>query len=77
MVESVPRKTIQHRNRSNTPSQTPQDHYKLMVAIPLLDSLINQLEDRFEGEGRQCHILLCHVLYHLLLSKNCCLQLPE
>ena len=28
---------------SNTPSQTPQELYKLMVAIPLLDSFTNQL----------------------------------
>ena len=37
-VECVPR-----RNHSNTPSESPMEHYKRVVAIPLLDSLISQM----------------------------------
>ena len=47
-----------------------------MVAIPLADSRINQLEDRIEGEGRFCHIFLC-LVPSVLLSKSCSLQLSE
>ena len=49
--ESVPRKTSIQRNRSNTPSSSPQEHYKRVVAIPLLDSLISQLKDRLTGDS--------------------------
>ena len=37
------------------------DHFKRAVAIPLLDSVINELNERFSGE--QCHAqgLLCLV----------------
>ena len=44
--ESVPRKTSLQRYRSNTPSSSPQEHYKRVVAIPLL---ISQLKDRFSN----------------------------
>ena len=45
IVEAIPRKTNIQRNRSNTLSSSPIDHYKKSVAIPLLDSLIIQMQD--------------------------------
>ena len=54
--ESIPRKTKLQRNRSNTPSYSPQEHYQRVIAIPLLDSLITQLNERFTGDQNQ-HIL--------------------
>ena len=45
--ESVPRKTSLQRNRTNTPSDSPLEHYKRAIAIPLLDSLLLQMKDRF------------------------------
>ena len=53
VTESLPRKTSLQRNRSNTPSSSPQEHYKRVVTIPLLDSLITQLNERFNGENRR------------------------
>ena len=47
IVEAIPRKTSIQRNRSNIPSSSPIDHYKKSGAIPLLDSLIIQMQDRF------------------------------
>ena len=61
-VEQVPRKTSLQRNRSNSPSQTLHEHYKLMVAIPLADSRINQLKVREDFVAFFC------ALYH-----QCCL----
>ena len=58
IVEAVPRKTSIQRNRSNIPSSSPIDHYKKSVAIPLLDSLISQMEDRFSVEDRHARHLL-------------------
>ena len=55
--ESVPRKVGMQRNRSNHPSDTPIEFYKRSVAIPLLDSLVTQLKDRFSGTGMKPAIL--------------------
>ena len=59
--ESVPRKTSIQRKRSNTQSQSTTEYYKIVVAIPMLDFFINQLEQRFQGEGKQGLTLLCLV----------------
>ena len=40
---------------------SPIDHYKKTVAIPLLDSLIIQMQDRFSDEDRHARHLLCVV----------------
>ena len=69
--EDKPAEELQQHSK-----ETPQEHYKLMVTIPLLGSPVNQLEDRFEGEGRLSHILLC-LVPSVLLSKSCSLQLSD
>ena len=61
--ECVPRKTSLQRNRSNVPSNTPMEHYKRAIAIPLLDSLLSQMKERFSED--QCH---AQGLLHLLPS---------
>ena len=58
IIEAIPRKTSIQRNHSNTPSSSLIDHYKKSVAIPLLDSLIIQMQDRFSEEDCQAHHLL-------------------
>ena len=67
--ESVPRKTSLQRNRSNTPSTSPQQHYKRAVAIPLIDCFVNQLEGRFHGDGSHTSVLLCLIPSVMLSSK--------
>ena len=42
-------------------SSSPIDHYKKTVVIPLLDSLIIQMHDRFSDEDRHARHLLCLV----------------
>ena len=51
--ESIPRKTKLQRNKSNTHSYSPQEHYRRVIAIPLLDSLKTQLNERFTGDQNQ------------------------
>ena len=58
IVEAIPRKISIQRNRSNIPSCSAIDHYKKSVAIPLLDSLIIQMQDRFSDEDRHARHLL-------------------
>ena len=42
-------------------SSSPINRYKKTVAIPLLDSLIIQMQDRFSDEDRHVRHLLCLV----------------
>ena len=58
IVEAIPRKTSIQRNCSNIPISSPIDQYKISVAIPLLDSLIIQMQDRFSDEDRHARHLL-------------------
>ena len=50
-IENVPQRTSLQRKRNNTPSSSPQEYYKLLIVIPLLDSLITQLKERFNREN--------------------------
>ena len=56
--ESVPRKTSIQRNRNNTPSESPNQHFKRVIVIALLDSLLTQLKDRYSEEERHAQQLL-------------------
>ena len=64
IVEAILRKTSIQRNRSNIPSSSQIDHYKKSVAIPLLDSLISQMRDRFSDEDRHASLALSSTLNH-------------
>ena len=57
-IETVPRKTAIMKNRSNTPSDSAEQHYKRTIAIPLLDNLSVQMDQRFNGEDRHARGLL-------------------
>ena len=70
VTESVPRKTSLQRNRSNTPSSSPQEHYKRVVAIPLLDSLITQLKERFNSENNRHTQALLSLVPSVMLSLD-------
>ena len=51
-VEAVPRKTAIMKNRSNIPSDSAEEHYKRTIAIPFLDNLSAQMDQRFNKEDR-------------------------
>ena len=73
--EAVPRKTSLQKYRTNTPSESPKEHYKKTGAIPLLDSLCSHIEERFSGEGCHARGLLCLVpaiilCYEMVLLDN-------
>ena len=69
IVEASPRKTSIQRNRSNILSCSPIDHYKKYVAIPLLDSLIIQMRDRFTNEDRHARHLL-HLVPSIIVNNT-------
>ena len=49
-------------------SSSPIDHYKKTVAIPLLDSSIIQMQDRFSDEDCHARHLLC-LVQSILINK--------
>ena len=61
---SLPRKTSLQRNGSNNPSDNSKEYYKRILAIPLLDTLLCQMNERFASDKDYIHELL--VSYHPL-----------
>ena len=53
-----PRTCQVQRNCANTPAETIEDHYSRNLPIPLVDHLINELENRF-GSGDQETAVQC------------------
>ena len=49
--ESSPRLASRQQHRSNTPSSTVKEYYKLNLTIPLLDHIITELDSRFNSES--------------------------
>ena len=46
---TTPRVCGRQSTRCNIPTGTVQQHYQLNVAIPFVDHVINELEQRFSG----------------------------
>ena len=49
--ESSPRLASRQQHRSNIPSGTVKEYYKLNLTIPLLDHIISELDTRFDSES--------------------------
>ena len=63
IVEVIPRKTSTQRDRSNTSSSSPIEHYKKSVAFPLRASLIIQMQDQLSGEDRHLLYLVLSIIH--------------
>ena len=50
--ESVPRTSAQKTARENFPAESPSYYYKLSLSIPLIDTVLNELKRRFEGNHK-------------------------
>ena len=66
-----PRTCQAQHNRANTPAEMIEDRYRRNLTIPLVDHLINELENRF-GSGEQETAVQClfAVPSMLLASKE-------
>lgn len=52
---SIPRICGHQRNRSNVPSDTPEEYYKRTITVPFLDHLCTELVDRFASTKDKAH----------------------
>ena len=51
-----PRVAGGQQHRSNTPATAPEAYYRVNLAIPLLQHVIAQLDDKFSGNFQKQHI---------------------
>ena len=49
---SVPRITGRQEHRNNAPSVNPESHYRVNVAIPFIDHLLEEMSSRFSEDNR-------------------------
>ena len=47
----VPRITGRQEHRKNTPSVNPESHYRVNVAIPFIDHLLEEISSRFSEDN--------------------------
>ena len=54
---SVPRQSSRQQHRANIPANSPQEYFLRTLYIPFLDSVLQQLTDRFLGHNEAvCHL---------------------
>ena len=49
---SVPRITGRQEHRNNAPSVNPESHYRVNVAIPFMDHLLEEISSSFSEDNR-------------------------
>ena len=67
-VDEIKTRTAE-RNRGNIPSESAPYYFKKVVAMPLLDCLITQLNERFDSVSVYLIVLLHIVAWLLFLQK--------
>ena len=67
-VDEIKTRTAE-RNRDNIPSESAPYYFKKVVAMPLLDCLITQLNERFDS-GSVYLIVLLHIVAWLLFLQK-------
>ena len=55
---SVPRTVSRQMHRSNIPANTPEGYYRRVLAIPVLDTFILEIEFRFNDHNQRASTLL-------------------
>ena len=46
---SQPRTTTRQKNRANNPSPTVEEHYRVNLAVPFIDNIIENIDSKFDG----------------------------
>ena len=65
------RRTCQvQRNRANTPAETIEDHYRRNLTIPLVDHLINELENVFGSGDQETSVQCLFAVPSMLLASK-------
>ena len=68
---SFPRTTGRQQHRPNTPAANPEEYFRRTIAVPLLDSIISEMEVRFDATSKRAVKLLCLVPVVCCRSDEC------
>ena len=55
---SVPKTVPRQMNRNNIPANTPEEYYRRVLAIPILDTFIAEMEFRFNERNQRAATVL-------------------
>ena len=55
---SVPKTVLRQMNRNNIPANTPEEYYRRVLAIPILDTFIAEMEFRFNERNQRAATVL-------------------
>lgn len=75
--ESTPRQAGRQQHRQNIPSNSISEHYKLNFAIPLLDHLVSEMNNRFNKEFSTTLEDFKHLLPSEIVNSSSHLQTTE
>ena len=67
--EHMPRVAGRQRNRSNPTVTSPKEYWRVTVTIPLVDSIISEVNSRFSVEKR-AHFELCALIPAVISRKD-------
>ena len=71
LTVKAPRITKRQVHRQNTPSSSVEEHFKLVITIPLVDHVISELEKRFDHSLTVYHgLVLIPSRLFFLISKE-------
>ena len=62
VVPAIPRTVVKQMHRSNVPAENPEEHYRRVIAVPLIDRFISEMTFRFNSFNKTVSKLLLLVL---------------
>ena len=69
---AIPRTIARQMHRNNVPAENPEEYYRRVIAVPLIDRLISEMTFRFNSFNKSvkapfaCTIIICHPVYNHL-----------
>ena len=67
--EAMPRVFGGRQTRPNPSVDSPSDYWRVTVTIPLIDSILSEMENRFSEEKR-AHFELCSLIPGIIVTKD-------
>ena len=68
-----PRSFWRQTQRSNVPSSTPKEYFRIAIYLPFVDALLSQVNMRFSSLSKQAvqALVLIPKLHHLMNEETC------
>lgn len=66
---TIPRRCSRQTQHANVETESPEVYYPRSLTVPILDHLLNELEDRFSSNANVATLGLC-LVPSVFLKKN-------